>query len=150
MYEYTPQPAAYSPASFNWQIPGQDQNYNPAQSYMGANPGAATGMSGLPSVGGSQGSSGWFGIDGLGPNVDTLKLGLGGLQTVGNLWAAFQAQNLAKKQFNFTKDITNTNLANQIQSYNTSLADRSRSRAAVEGQSQSEAQAYIDQNSLKR
>ena len=148
MYEYTPPPAPYSPASFSWQIPGQDPNYNPAQTYMAANPTAPTGMTGLPAAGG--GSSGWFGIDGLGKNIDTLKLGLGGLQTIGNLWAAFQAQNLAKKQFNFTKDITNTNLANQIQSYNTSLADRARSRAAVEGQSAAQSQAYIDQNSLKR
>lgn len=96
-------------------------------------------MSGMPQMG-----------NGLGFNVPTAQLALAGLGTLGNLWGAFQAQKLAKKQFNFTKDITNTNLANQIKSYNTALADRGRSRAAMEGQSAAEAQAYIDQNSLSR
>lgn len=82
--------------------------------------------------------------------TDKAGLALTGLQTLGNLWGAFQMRNLAKKQFNFTKDITETNLANQIKSYNTALADRSRSRGAMEGQSAQQQQAYIDQNSLSR
>jgi len=89
-------------------------------------------------------------MGGLGMNLDTLKLGLSGLGTIGNLWAAFEARNLAKKQFNFTKDVTNTNLANSIQSYNTALEDRARSRAKVEGQSSGEMQGYIDKNKLSR
>lgn len=85
---------------------------------------------------------------GFGLNLDTAKLALSGLGTIGNLWAAFQAQKLAKKQFDFTKRITETNLANQVQSYNTTLEDRGRSRAFAEGQSASDAQAYIDKNRL--
>jgi hypothetical protein len=84
----------------------------------------------------------------LGANLDTAKLALSGLGTIGNLWAAFQAQKLAKKQFNFTKQITETNLANQVQSYNTTLEDRGRSRAFAEGQSAVDAQTYIDKNRL--
>lgn len=85
---------------------------------------------------------------GIGMNLDTAKLALSGLGTIGNLWAAFQAQKLAKKQFDFTKRITETNLANQIKSYNTTLEDRGRSRAFAESQSASDAQSYIDKNRL--
>lgn len=86
----------------------------------------------------------------LGLNFDTGKLALAGLQTIGNLWAAFQANKLAKQQFQFNKEFANANMANQIKSYNTALADRSRSRAFTEGQSQEAAQAYIDANKLTR
>lgn len=97
----------------------------------------------MPQIGGGGLFAGMSGMD-------KANLALGGLQTIGNLWAAFQAQKLAKKQFRFTKDITETNLANQIKSYNTTLQDRARSRAAVEGQSAAQMQSYIDANSLSR
>lgn len=87
---------------------------------------------------------------GLGFNLDTAKLALAGLGTIGSLWSAFQQNKLAKKQFAFTKDITNTNLANQIKSYNTTLEDRARSRAAMEGQSTAQMQEYVNKNRLKR
>lgn len=86
---------------------------------------------------------------GLGLNLDTLKLGLTGLSTVGNLYAALQANSLAKKQFNFTKAYANANMSNQVQSYNTTLADRLNSRAKVEGTSAEDAAAEIAKNSLK-
>lgn len=85
----------------------------------------------------------------LGFNLNTGKLALAGLQTIGGLWNAFQANKLAKKQYQFQKDFANENLANQIQSYNTNLADKERSRAVMEGQSADQAQSYIDANSLK-
>lgn len=81
--------------------------------------------------------------------VDKLGLGLQGLQTIGNLIAGFKALGLAKKQFNFQKDFANTNLANSIQNYNTTLADKARARYAFEDRPASEAEAYIAQNSLK-
>lgn len=99
------------------------------------------------------GGGGLFGggrAGGLGFNMDTMQLGLSGLSAIGNFWNAFQAQKLAKKQFEFTKEITNTNLANQIKSYNTSLSDRARSRGFVEGQSQDQIDQYIAGNSLSR
>lgn len=86
---------------------------------------------------------------GLGLNLDTLKLGLSGISSIGNLYAALQANSLAKKQFDFTKAYANANMANQVQSYNTTLADRLNSRAKVEGTSSEDAAAEIAKNSLK-
>ncbi len=97
----------------------------------------------IPAAGASTGTR-------LGFNMPTANLALAGLSTIGNLWAAFKAQKLAKEQFRYTKEITDTNLANQIKSYNTTLADRSFSRAKVEGRDAASAQAYIDANSLRR
>lgn len=87
---------------------------------------------------------------GLGMNMPTAQLGLAGISTLGNLWGAFQANKLAKNQFDFTKGVTETNLANSMKAYNTQLADRARSRAAVEGSGQSAADEYIRQNQLTR
>lgn len=84
----------------------------------------------------------------FGMNIPTFQLGLQGIGMGLNFWNAFQAQKLAKEQFNFQKEFANKNLANQIKSYNTSLEDRGRARAAMEGQSAEEAQTYIDNNRL--
>jgi hypothetical protein len=86
----------------------------------------------------------------LGANMDTANLALTGIGTLGNLWAAFQAARLAKKQFEFTKGVTNTNLNNQIATYNTGLQDRARNRAIMESRTPEETQAYVTSNSLRR
>lgn len=85
----------------------------------------------------------------LGMNLGTGQLVLGSIGTIGNLWAAWQAQKLAKEQFNYQKGITNTNLANQIQSYNTALTDRINARGFMQGDSQSTIDQYIQDNSLR-
>lgn len=87
---------------------------------------------------------------GLGANIPTAQLALGGLGALGNLWGAFQAQGLAQKQFELTRNIANTNLTNQIRSYNTALEDRARSRGAAEGQSQSQVDDYLARNRMTR
>lgn len=86
----------------------------------------------------------------LGLNVPTLQMGLSGLNSLGNIWGAFQAQGLARDQLNFTRNVTNANLNNSIQSYNTALADRARARGAAEGQSQEEINNYVASNRLSR
>jgi hypothetical protein len=87
---------------------------------------------------------------GFGFNVPTAQLALSGLGTLGSLWGAFQSAKMAKKQFGYTKDVTESNLANQIKSYNTALEDRIRSRSKVEGMSTEQAQSYLDRNRLNR
>jgi hypothetical protein len=102
------------------------------------------------SGGGMNGASPSFmGINGITP-VQGIQGVLSGIQSLGNMWAAFQSAKLAKKQFKFTKDITNTNLRNQIQSYNTALTDRITSRAHTQGMSKDEAQSYLSAHSLRR
>ena len=85
----------------------------------------------------------------LGMNLGTGQLALGGIGTIGNLWSAWQTQKLAKEQFNYQRGITDTNLANQIQSYNTALSDRIASRGFLQGDSQSTIDQYIEENSLR-
>lgn len=117
----------------------------------------------LPSISSSNSSSDYLsslsklggngnGIPGfeLGWNADTMKMGLGGLQALGSLYASLSALGLAKDQFNFTKDATNTNLNNSIKSYNTSLEDRATSRAVQNGTSAADLAAYLEKNRLTR
>lgn len=89
------------------------------------------------------------GVFGTGMNgMQFAQAAVGGLQSLGNLWMGLKSLNLAKKQFNFSKDFANTNLANQTKVYNTNLADRENSRAVVEGLSPDQARSYISSNSL--
>lgn len=87
---------------------------------------------------------------GLGFNMDTLRLGIGGIQTIGNLWNSFQANQLANNQFDFTKKITDTNLDNSIRSYNTTLEDKIRARSAMEARPEGFADDYINKHSARR
>ena len=82
-------------------------------------------------------------------NIGTGQLVLGGIGTIGNLWNSWQAQKLAKEQFNYQKGITDTNLANQIQSYNTALSDRITARGFIQGDNQSTIDQYIEENSMR-
>lgn len=85
---------------------------------------------------------------GLGMNIGTGQLALGGLSSLANLWGANKQMKLAEEQFDFTKKIASTNLNNQVKSYNTALDDRIRSRAAMEGSSSADAEAYLNKNRL--
>lgn len=137
----TPQPAAMSWMSNN------NQNFNtPAMNYT---PGAAIGMNAGTGVA-SPTSFLPGSANQLGMNVPTFQLGLGALGSLANIYGGFQANKLAKDQLNFTKSVTNTNLNNQIKSYNTALEDRARSRATAENRDQSSADAYIAANKLTR
>ncbi len=123
-----------------------DLNYAPAaySAYQQQSPNpllSSTTMGQTPSVA----APGGFGL-----NMDTARLGVAGIGTIGNLWMAYQAQQLANKQFDYTKDVTDQNVANQIKSYNTTLSDKIRSRVFTEGGTQQEADKYLQKNRLQR
>ena len=118
-----------------------------ANTTMGGMLGGSTSMTPM----GGMGDSGIFGGAGGGMGgTDGLKLLMGGVGTIGNLWNAFQAQKLAKEQFKFSKDFANTNLANQIKSYNTALSDRATARGFTQGDDASKTASYIAENSLEK
>ena len=87
---------------------------------------------------------------GLGWNLGTAQLGLEGLNTLGNLWGAFQSNKLAKKSYKLTRDTAQANLANSIASYNTNLSGMARARARAEGKTDEQVNEFIAQNSLQR
>ncbi|MNE59470.1 hypothetical protein D3C80_1545650 [compost metagenome] len=94
---------------------------------------------------------GGTGLDaGFGWNIGTGLTALGGLSALSNIWGANKAQGLAEDQFKFTKAVTNTNLNNQIKSYNTSLEDRLNARGVTQGDDPTVTQAQIDKNRLSR
>lgn len=88
---------------------------------------------------------------GIGWNIPTLQTGFQGLATLGNLWGAFQGNKMARKQLALSTDAYNTNLTNQIKSYNTQLEDRIRGRhAPTNAIGQAEATKQIEANKLVR
>ncbi len=126
---------------------GLDLNFNPNYSLAPTNQTMNQGFQ-LPSFG-SESKTGPASFQ-FGMNPESLQMGLSGLQSIGNLWGAFQSNKLAKDQLNFVKNMSNTNLNNSITSYNTALTDRSRARGFTEGQSQAEIDAYIAANRMTR
>ena len=87
---------------------------------------------------------------GLGLNIGTAQLALGGFGALGNIWSSLQANRLANEQFDFTKQFATANLANQIKSYNTRLEDRANVRAAIEGRPEGWAMDYTRRNQMTR
>jgi len=83
-------------------------------------------------------------------NLNTASNALQGLLALNNLLNSRKQLSLAKDQFNFAKDTTNTNLNNQIKSYNTALTDKINSRAVAQGNDSSYVQDYLNKNLLTR
>lgn len=133
-------PANVSPLTAYMPKVEQPQSFAPAAVATGAQS-AAGPLAGLGQAASAQG---------LGMNMPTANLALSGLQTLGNLWAAYEQNKLAKKQFAYTREITDTNLANSIRSYNTSLTDRITARAHTQGMSNADRDAYIAAHSARR
>lgn len=107
-------------------------------------------MSDLAQIGGKDNNAG-FGTD-FGWNLGTAKVGVDALAAVGGLYNAYQSNKLAKEQFAFAKEVTNTNLNNQIKTYNTTLEDRALARGRLNGDADPSAYAaaYTDKNKISR
>lgn len=86
----------------------------------------------------------------FGWNLGSLDLVLGGIKTIGGLWAAWQENKLAKEQLKLQQQTTNANFANQVSAYNTALEDKTRHRASFNELPQAEADAYLASHKLDK
>jgi hypothetical protein len=86
----------------------------------------------------ADGSLNWGGIGSIAKTV-------GGL---GQVWAAIQANNIAKDTLAFQKKSYEKNMANQLAAYNLAIEDRGYTRAAQNNQSTATAEAFINKNRL--
>jgi len=86
----------------------------------------------------------------FGLNMNTFNNVMGGLSSLAQLWQGFQANKLAKDQWKTQKSVLNTNMMNQIQSYNNSLRDRLDSRARMEGRDQASADRQFEERQARR
>lgn len=86
-------------------------------------------------------ADGTFNFDGLGTITD-------GLATIGSLWSSWQQTKLARETLNFQKDSYRENLANEKQSYNTTLQGRTQAEFLAEGRGMDEVDAYYEKNKL--
>ena len=129
----------------------------PGNSNLGSTTNLATdpNWAGVPNwakTGKNPGSGPSTGDTGFGWNLDTMKVGVDALSAIGGLYNAFQSNKLAKDQFAFTKEVTNTNLNNQIKTFNTTMEDRARARARLDGREDIEGytQDYTNKNRISR
>lgn len=86
----------------------------------------------------------------FGLNMGTFNNAVGGLSSLAQLWQGFQANKLAQDQWKTQKSVLNTNMMNQIQSYNNSLKDRLDTRAKMEGRDQASADTQYEERKAKR
>lgn len=70
------------------------------------------------------------------------------IASFGQLWSGLQQNKLAKDSLNFRKKAYDTNLSNQISSYNLALEDRMTARYHQNNRPQSEADAKINEHKL--
>lgn len=76
---------------------------------------------------------------------------LQGLGSMASLFTAFKSLGLAKQDLALKKQSQETNLNNQVQSYNTALSDRIKGRASQNGNmSAQDQQDYINKNSVSK
>jgi hypothetical protein len=80
--------------------------------------------------------------------LQKLTAGMSMAGNLANIWSGIQQNRLAKDNFNFQKGVMNTNLANQISSYNTALEDRVAGRYSDREReaNQSQINDYLDRN----
>ena len=94
----------------------------------------------------------WNGADSFAQSLGGWGKLLGGLGNLYGMWnqigLANDALDLARDQFNFSKNFSSTQLNNQIDSYNTNLADRARTRAYTETGNENAYNDWYEKNKL--
>ena len=80
--------------------------------------------------------------------LQKLSAGMSMIGNLSNIWSGIQQNRLARDNFNFQKGVMNTNLANQISSYNTALEDRVAGRYSDRERTANQAEItdYLDRN----
>ena len=86
----------------------------------------------------------------FGFNMNTGNQIMGGLNSLGQMYGAWQGLKLAKDQWKTQKSVLKTNMMNQIQSYNNSLKDRLDTRAHMEGRDQASADSQYEERKARR
>lgn len=86
----------------------------------------------------------WADMTGL----QKLSTGVSMAASLASIWSGIQQNRLARDNFNLQKGVMDTNLANQISSYNTALEDRVAGRYSQReaAANQSEINDYLDRN----
>lgn len=85
---------------------------------------------------------------GFGMNIPTFALGLQGLNSLGSLYMGAKSLDLANKQFSSAKNIADTNMRNQTQSYNDTLENKLRRIGSFNETSKEETEAEIARRKL--
>ena len=109
-------------------------------------------LSDLGNLGNAPDSTNWL-KDFMANYGDAARLGVGAAMGIGNIYTSLGQLGLAKDQFKFTKGMTEKNLANQTQAYNSELYNRERSRLGASGYSREDQDRlindYVERNKLK-
>lgn len=126
-------------------VAGSDNLSNALQGIFGGQPANAGQAAG---TNGNWLASTFMDKDG-GLNMGNLGSMFDGLKSVFGIWGGLQQLGMAKDAFNFEKEAYIENRDNQKQSYNSTLEDRQRARAAFAGESDAETQRYIDKHKLR-
>lgn len=74
---------------------------------------------------------------------------LKGIQAIGGIMASRDQAKLARTELRNNRRFNEANLANTMSAFNTRLADRARSRAVQEGQSDADRDRYVEENKLR-
>ena len=109
----------------------------------------------MPGAGGYNGMANWGAGaagnslgSGFGMNVPTFALGLQGLNSLGSLYMGAKSLDLANRQFSSAKNIADTNMRNQTQSYNDTLENKLRRIGSFNETSKEETDAEIARRKL--
>lgn len=79
-------------------------------------------------------------------NIEGIMKGIG---SAFGIYGGLKSLGMAQDQFDFQKDAYRENIANQKQTYNSTLEDRQRARDAMAGASEAETMAYVNKHKLR-